>query len=158
VQFQVPALTLTISARDLTFAKKAVGFITETRDNPKFRDKRIGKDRYRRMPEKLVDLSRSFIRTAVTLHKDGEFDDRYFVRIAPSKGCSGVFTIGGEKLDELVESLREIIVDQESPRQPNKALEPTSGTGAVLLTRPLRSPRDCSSICLSHAFPLAAHL
>jgi len=95
-------------------------FITETRDNPKFRDKRIGKDRYRRMPEKLVDLSRSFIRTAVTLHKDGEFDDRYFVRIAPSKGCSGVFTIGGEKLDELVESLREIIVDQESPRQPTK--------------------------------------
>jgi hypothetical protein len=64
-------------------------------------------------PEKLVDLSRSFITTVVTVQKDGEFDDRYFVRIEASRGSSVVLTVGGEKLDELVESLREIIADHD---------------------------------------------
>jgi hypothetical protein len=41
---------------------------------------------------------------------------------------------------------------------PNQTPEPTSGTGAVFLGRPLRSTRDCDSKDLSHALPLAAHL
>src|SRR5947207_2237991 len=97
VQVQVPAITLTIPARDLTFAVRAVDFVAATRDNPKFRDKPIGGGRYRRMPEKLVDLSDSFIRTSVTLQKDGEFDDRYFVRIASSRKGSIAFTLAGEQ-------------------------------------------------------------
>jgi len=42
--------------------------------------------------------------------------------------------------------------------QPNKALEPTSGTGAVFRTRPLRSASDRGSKDLLYALPRAAQL
>jgi hypothetical protein len=111
LHFQVPSLTITLAAHSLSFAAKAIKFIETTRNNPKFRDKHLGGGVYRHMPQKRVDLSASFVRTKVTIHKYGEFDDRYFIRVTSSPTNTLVIAVGGEQLDAFLGSLREIIDD-----------------------------------------------
>jgi hypothetical protein len=36
VQFQLPAITMTLAARDLLFAKRVMAFVAETRGIPRF--------------------------------------------------------------------------------------------------------------------------
>ena len=84
VQWQAPALTVTLIARDLTFARRAIDFIAKTRDNPKFRDIPLGGGMYRAVVTEL-DLSDSFVDTSVCLGKDGMEDCRYYMRVRSGK-------------------------------------------------------------------------
>ena len=83
VQFQLPAITMTLAARDLLFAKRIIAFVAETRGNPAFRDAHIGGGVYRHMPEKSIDLSSSFPDSRVLLVKNGEFDSSFILRVEP---------------------------------------------------------------------------
>lgn len=113
IQFQVPQLTITLQVRNLAFARKAIRFVAGTRDNPKYRDKDLGGGRYRRMPDKFIDLSPSFHRTKVVLTKDGEFDDRYFLGIKAAGASSMSFELSGPLLDAVMGGLREIAEEHE---------------------------------------------
>ena len=109
VQFQFPAITMTLAARDLLFAKRIIAFVAETRGNPAFRDAHIGDGVYHRMPEKSVDLSSSFPGSRLLLLKNGEFDSSFFLRIEPCSTFLGVVDIHDEQLDAMLNSLQEII-------------------------------------------------
>jgi len=80
-------------------------------------------------------------------HRDFTLEGQQFIRRFPSIVIS-------------IPNQRKIVArfSRATETEPNQASEPTSGTGAVSLTRPLRSARDCFSKYLSHALPLAAHL
>jgi len=111
VQFQMPAITMTLAVRDLLFAKRIIAFVAETRGNPAFRDAHIGGGVYRHMPEKSVDLSSSFPDSRVFLQKDGEYDSSFILRVEPCSTFSGVLDIHDEQLDAMLDSLQEIIDD-----------------------------------------------
>jgi hypothetical protein len=111
VQFQLPALTITLAARDLLFAKKIIAFVAETRGNPAFRDEHIGGGVYRHMPEKSVDVSSSFPASRVVLVKDGEYDSSFILRIEPCPSFSGALELHDEQLDAMLDSLQEILHD-----------------------------------------------
>ena len=111
VQFQLPAITMTLAARDLSFARKIIAFVGETRGNPAFRDAHIGGGVYRHMPEKSVDLSSSFPDARVLLRKNGEYDSGFILRIEPCPTFSGILDIHDEQLDAMLERLQEIVDD-----------------------------------------------
>ena len=108
VQIQLPALTITLTAHDLMFAKRILDFISETRSNPTFRDAHLGNGVYRHVPQKLIDLSSSFCGTTLQFEKDGEYDSRYFVRMH-SSSSRVTFSLGDQLLDVFAESLQEVI-------------------------------------------------
>ncbi len=111
VQFQLPAITMTLAARDLLFAKRIIAFVAETRGNPAFRDAHIGGGVYRHMPEKSIDLSSSFPDSRVLLLKNGEFDSSFILRVEPCSTFSGILDLHDEQLDAMLDSLQEIIDD-----------------------------------------------
>ena len=111
MQFQLPAITVTFTAKDLLFAQRFLDFVSETRANPVYRDAQIGNGVYRHMQEKSVDLSSPFRDTNLVLLKNGEFDSSYILRIAPSTSCAMIFDICDEQLDALLGSIQEIIDD-----------------------------------------------
>ncbi|MFX1294473.1 MAG: hypothetical protein ACFFD2_06420 [Promethearchaeota archaeon] len=55
-------------------------FIKETFKSPKYRDKEIAPGIFRHMDPKYIVIG-SFLGIPVKLFKDGEFDDRYFIKI-----------------------------------------------------------------------------
>jgi len=109
VQFQMPAITITLAARDLLFAKRIIAFVAETRGNPAFRDAHIGDGVYRHMPEKSVDISSSFPDARVFLRKNGECDSSFILHVEPCSSFSGVLDLHDEQLDAMLDSLQEII-------------------------------------------------
>ena len=109
VQFQLPALTVTMVARDLLFAAKLIEFVEETRGNPDFRDVHLGGGRYRRTPETSVDLSASFPETGVVLIKDGESDSRFFLRVEPCASFWTTIDFCDGQVDALLDGLKEVI-------------------------------------------------
>jgi len=111
VQFQMPAITMTLAVRDLLFAKRIIAFVAETRGNPAFRDPHIGGGVYRHMPEKSVDLSSSFPDSRVFLRKNGEFDSSFILRVEPCSTFSGILDLHDEQLAAMLDSLQEIIDD-----------------------------------------------
>jgi hypothetical protein len=111
VQFQLPAITMTLAARDLLFAKKTIAFVAETRGNPAFRDAHIGGGVYRHMPKKSIDLSSSFPGSRVLLIKNGEFDSSFILRVEPCSTFSGMLDLHDAQLDAMLDSLQEIIDD-----------------------------------------------
>ena len=113
VQFQFPAITMTLVARDLLFAKRIIAFVTETRCNPVFRDAHIGGGVYRHIPEKSIDLSSSFPHSRVLLVKNGEYESGFVMRIEPCSTFSGCIAIHDE-LEAMLDALREIADDYEA--------------------------------------------
>ena len=111
VQFQSSVSTITLKASDLLFVRRVIDFIAETRGNPAYRDTQLKNGVFRRMLEKSVDLSASFLDTKILLFKDGEYDDSYVFRITPSASCWMMFNLRGELLDSFVEGMREIVDD-----------------------------------------------
>jgi len=111
VQFQLPAITITFTAENLLFARRILDFVAETRANPAFRDPHLGNGVFRHMPEKSIDLSASFRDTRIVLLKNGEYDSSYVLRIAPSSSLALIFDISDERLDALLDSLKDIIDD-----------------------------------------------
>jgi hypothetical protein len=49
----------------------------------------------------------------VSLVKDDEFDDRYFIVIGPTEGLTMHFTIAGQDLSDITEALRQVKEDLE---------------------------------------------
>jgi hypothetical protein len=111
VQFQLPAITMTLAAQDLAFAKKIIAFVAETRGNPAFRDAHIGGGVYRHMPEKSVDLSPSFPGSCVSLAKNGEYDSSYILRVVPCSTFSGSLDLRDDLLDAVLDSLQDLVDD-----------------------------------------------
>jgi hypothetical protein len=111
VQFQLPAITMTLAAQDLAFAKKIIAFVAETRGNPAFRDAHIGGGVYRPMPEKSIDISSSFPGSRVSLAKNGEFDSSFILRVEPCSTFSGILDLHDDLLDAVLESLQDIVDD-----------------------------------------------
>src|SRR5690606_13722732 len=101
VQFQMPAITMTLAARDLLFAQKIIAFVADTRDSPAFRDTDIGGGVYRHIPEKSIDLSSSFPDSRVILQKTGEFDSSFILRFEPCSTFSGILELQDEQLDDM---------------------------------------------------------
>jgi len=115
VQIQMAGHCMTLTAANLSFARRIVDFVSETKDNPKYRDMRLANGHYRHMPEKSVELSPSFRNTRIELEKDGEFDDSYVLRIRPSSDVHFIFPLVGLELDAFVACMQEIIDDYCDP-------------------------------------------
>lgn len=111
LNFQTPLTTVILTAGDLLFARRILEFVEETRGNPIYRDIPLADGRFRRIPEKSVDLSASFPGTAACLEKDGEYDDSYVFRITPSTACCLIFQIRGDRLEALLESIQDVVDD-----------------------------------------------
>ena len=116
VQFQKPAVTMTLAAQDILFAKKIIAFVAETRGNPAFRDAHIGGGVYSHMPEKSIDLSSSFPDSRVSLRKNGEYDSSFILRVEPCSAFSGIFDFHDEQLDHMLDSLQAILDDYDDGR------------------------------------------
>jgi len=106
VQWQTPKISINLIAKDLSFAKKIIDFIGETRNNPKFRDIPHGNGSYKSV-EKELDLSECFINTSFCIGKDGEFDSRYYIRIRSGQIWLRP-DIWNSEVDAFLETLHEI--------------------------------------------------
>ena len=111
VSLQIPFVAIGLHATSLSFLQKLLEFFRETLNNPVYRDEKIGPGHYRHMPDKSCDLSDCFD-IPVSIRKDGEFDDRYFVHLSlnPEDGISLVLS-GEEMVHALEDALEDAIED-----------------------------------------------
>lgn len=114
IHWQTPKISLTLTAKDLSFAKAITDFIIETRNNPNFRDAPLGNGKYRGL-DKELDLSEYFVDTSICIGKNGEFDSRYYMRISSGKIWLRP-DIWDLEIDGLLNTLNEIVEDWWIPK------------------------------------------
>lgn len=111
IQWQFPRITINCTALDFKFALKIVSFIKETRNNPKYRDKRLGKGRWRYMDEKSLDLTPYFKDLTFILNKCGKCDHGYYLSFESISNFRISFHIADKELDDFLYGLNEDIID-----------------------------------------------
>ncbi len=111
VQLQLWGTAINLHATSLSFLQKLLEFFRETLNNPVYRDEEIKPGYFRTMPSKSCDLSDCF-ETPLSITKDGEFDDRYFVRLSTNNDNWVDFSLTGEEvINELEDLLEQAIED-----------------------------------------------
>jgi hypothetical protein len=82
-------------------------FLAETFRTGKFLDEHLGGGRYRHMPDKWIELGQV---GGIPVHflKDGEYDDRYFVRLNLSSGYVH-YTLTAKQAEHLVAALDQAV-------------------------------------------------
>jgi hypothetical protein len=116
VQWQFPAFTINCTATDLTFARRIIDFVAETRANPAYRDRPLGGGVFRHMDEKSIDLSSQFVDVSFKLSKIGEYDHGYTLQFSSSSRFWFRVELHDQELDDFLYGLREII--QSYPLEP----------------------------------------
>jgi hypothetical protein len=110
ISIQTTHFNLFLTATDLSFARRTLDFIAETKGNALYRDTPVGGGEYRYMPEKSVDLSSSFRNTTLKFQKLGSSDCAYLVRAAAAE-ISLCFEMWDELLEAFANGLQGIIDD-----------------------------------------------
>ena len=111
VQLQFWGTTINLHATSLSFLQRLLGFFRETLNHPAYRDEELKLGYFRTMPDKSCDMSDCF-GIALSVRKDGEYDDRYFVRLSANKDHFIVLSLAGEEaINELQELLEQAIRD-----------------------------------------------
>jgi len=110
VTLQLKNVSINLHAVSLSFLQKLLEFFRETLNNSAYRDEESKPGYFRTMPEKSCDLA-DYFQTHLSIVKDGEFDDRYFVRLSLNKDNSVTFTLPGKDMINALEAALEQAIE-----------------------------------------------
>lgn len=109
IQWQFPQFTITCRSTNLGFAQAIQDFVSETRNNPKYRDTPLGDGVYHCMDEKSIDLSQYFHAVQLRFQKSGESDHRYVLRYECADGLAIVVDLDDKVVDEFMDGINDIV-------------------------------------------------
>jgi len=107
VQWQFPGFVIDCVAIDLSFGQKIIDFVAHTRANPAFRDVSVAPGTYWYIPEKSIDLSSHFDDLNFEMHKIGEYDHAYLIKVSRGLQLKVIFELHEQELDHFLYGLRE---------------------------------------------------
>lgn len=108
IQWQFSHFTIDCLVIDLSFARRILDFVCETRENPIYRNVHLGEGVFRHIPEMTVDLTCCFSGIQFQIWKIGEWDHGYSFRISTGPEFSISFELHEQELDEFLVEMRDL--------------------------------------------------